>query len=61
MASSTHEFEQTSGHGEGQGNLTCCSPWDCKALDTTEQLNKKKRSKEEEGEKRTIKRNQTHF
>ena len=61
MASSTHEFEQTSVHGEGQGNLACCSPWDCKALDSNEQLNNnnsEKRSKEEEGEKGTIKRNQ---
>ena len=22
-----HEFEQASGDGEGQGSLTCCSPW----------------------------------
>ena len=22
-----HEFEQTLGDGEGQGSLTCCSPW----------------------------------
>ena len=22
-----HEFEQTLGDGEGQGNLACCSPW----------------------------------
>ena len=22
-----HEFEQTSGDGEGQGSLMCCSPW----------------------------------
>ena len=22
-----HEFEQTSGDGEGQGSLVCCSPW----------------------------------
>ena len=22
-----HEFEQTSGDGEGQGGLACCSPW----------------------------------
>ena len=22
-----HEFEQTRGDGEGQGNLACCSPW----------------------------------
>ena len=26
---------------EGQGNLACCSPWGCKELDTTEQLNNK--------------------
>ena len=26
---------------EGQGNLVCCSPWDHKQLDTTEQLNDK--------------------
>ena len=24
---------------DGQGSLTCCSPWGCKELDTTEQLN----------------------
>ena len=22
-----HEFEQTSGDGEVQGSLACCSPW----------------------------------
>ena len=22
-----HEFEQTPREGEGQGNLSCCSPW----------------------------------
>ena len=22
-----HEFEQTPEDGEGQGSLTCCSPW----------------------------------
>ena len=22
-----HEFEQAKGDGEGQGGLTCCSPW----------------------------------
>ena len=33
-----HEFEQTLGVGEGQGNLACCSPWGHKELDTTEQL-----------------------
>ena len=33
------EFEQTPGDGEGQGSLVCCSPWGCKELDMTEQLN----------------------
>ena len=30
-----HEFEQTLGDGEGQGNLACCSPWGCKESNTT--------------------------
>ena len=30
------EFEQALGVGDGQGSLVCCSPWDCKELDTTE-------------------------
>ena len=34
-----HEFEQSLGVGDGQGSLTCCSPWGHKELDTTEQLN----------------------
>ena len=34
-----HEFEQTPGVGDGQGSLACCSPWGCKRLDMTEQLN----------------------
>ena len=34
-----HELGQTSGDGEGQGGLMCCSPWSCKELDTTGQLN----------------------
>ena len=34
-----HEFEQIPGVGDGQGGLACCCPWDCKELDTTEQLN----------------------
>ena len=34
-----HEFEQALGDGEGQGSLVCCSPWNCKELDTTEWLN----------------------
>ena len=31
-----HEFEQTLGVNEKQGNLVCCSPWSCKQSDTTE-------------------------
>ena len=34
-----HEFEQALGIDDGQGNLLCCSPWDHKESDTTEQLN----------------------
>ena len=34
-----HEFEWTPGVGDGQGGLVCCSPWDHKELDLTEQLN----------------------
>ena len=34
-----NEFEQTLGNSKGQGRLVCCSPWGCKALDTTEWLN----------------------
>ena len=34
-----HEFEQAPGVGVGQGGLTCCSPWSCKEIDTTERLN----------------------
>ena len=34
-----HEFEQALGVGDGQGSLTCCSPWGHKESDTTEQLN----------------------
>ena len=28
-----HAIEQTLGYSEGQGNLVCCSPWDCKESD----------------------------
>ena len=31
-----HEFEQAPGDSEGQGSLTCCSPWGCKESDKTE-------------------------
>ena len=34
-----HEFEQVPRVGDGQGSLACCSPWDRKELDMTEQLN----------------------
>jgi len=34
-----HEFDQALGVGDGQGSLECCSPWDHKEWDTTEQLN----------------------
>ena len=33
-----HDFEQAPRVGDGQGSLACCSPWDCKELDTTERL-----------------------
>ena len=35
---SKHEFEQTPGHGEGQGSLACCSPWGHEESDRTWQL-----------------------
>ena len=35
------EFEQILGDSEGQGSLAFCSPWGCKELDRTEQLNNK--------------------
>ena len=34
-----HEFEQTPGDSEGQGNLVCYRPWGHKESDTTYQLN----------------------
>ena len=34
-----HELKQALGVGYGQGSLVCCSPWGCKELDITEQLN----------------------
>ena len=34
-----HVFEQTSGIGDGQGSLACCSPWGRKESDRTERLN----------------------
>jgi len=35
-----HEFEQSPGDGEGQGNLACCSPLGHKESDVTVRLNK---------------------
>ena len=34
-----HEFKQTQGDSEGQGNLACRSPWGHEELDMTERLN----------------------
>jgi len=34
-----HKFGLTPGVGDGQGGLACYDSWDCKELDTTEQLN----------------------
>ena len=34
-----HEFQQILGVDDGQGGLVCCSPWDHKELNMTEQLN----------------------
>ena len=34
-----HKLGQTPADGEGQGSLTCWSPWGCKEVDTTWQLN----------------------
>ena len=33
---SGHEFEQTSGDGERQRSLVCCSSWGCEKSDTIE-------------------------
>ena len=34
-----HEFEKALGVDEGQGSLVCCSPWDYKESNMTQQLN----------------------
>ena len=36
---SGHEFEQAPGDGEWHGIMACCSPWDYKESDITEQVN----------------------
>ena len=35
----SHESEPTPGDSKGQGSLACCSPWCCKELDMTWQMN----------------------
>ena len=40
-----HELGQTSGDGEGQGGLACCSPQGHKESDTTKQLNNNNNNK----------------
>ena len=37
-----HESEQAPGFGDGQGSLVRSSPWGCRQLDMTEQLNQTK-------------------
>ena len=34
-----HELGQAPGVGDGQGGLACCSPWDRRESDATEQQN----------------------
>ena len=51
---SEHEFEQTPGDSEGQGSLACYSPWGCKELDTTEQLNNNNRIAEKYKEEKCM-------
>ena len=44
-----HEFEETPGDGEGQGNLACCSLWGHQESDTTEGLNNNNRVERKHG------------
>ena len=44
-----HEFEQTPGDSEGQGNMVCCSSWGCRDSDTTERLNNSNKKKNRQG------------
>ena len=37
-----HELGQPPVGGAGQGSLACCRSWDCKELNTTEELNNNK-------------------
>ena len=46
-----HEFEQGLGVGDGQGSLTCCSPWGHKESDMAEWLNRTELWSENGGQK----------
>ena len=39
------EFEQALGVGDGQGSLMGCSPWGCKELEMSQQLNNNNNNK----------------
>ena len=54
-----HEFEQAPGVGDGQGSLTCCSPWGRKESQLTEWLNKNKFSSVNVFESRVLALNQS--
>ena len=47
-----HEFEQAPGDGEGQGRLTCFSPWGHRESDMTEPLNNNNHGKSTGGGRR---------
>ena len=38
-------LSKTLGDSEGQGSVVCYSPWGCKGLETTQQLNNKNKGK----------------
>ena len=56
-----HKFEQAPGVGDGQGSLACCSPWDCKELDTTKWLNWIEELKHPWGEKQHSKKKRDYL
>ena len=37
-----HELGHTPVDSDGQGSLACCTSWDCKGLNTAEELNSNK-------------------
>ena len=49
-----YEFEQTPGDSERQGSLACCSPWDCKELDMSEQQQQSQEGTGEEQQPRDL-------